>query len=367
MPSSQDFTRQMLQSWSELPADVRAAYERRASQASGSSPSPSGQAHYLPGRGQRSALATFNDNIAGPRQVAVSSSPSQIPSQYQSYYHNHTPSGGSQSFRSPFPLDAGPHSGPFEVSLGAFPSENQTTATPQSGPAFLLGYQDISTLANLITAYNIPYQQLHVVASNASVAPSSAQFSACYPGSQIPGATTPATPHSVHYYLSTLSTPQLMALQEYVQMPTGEMASRLTTNQEIAGSTPAQFRFLARGVQGFLFSFLAAFDDQLACSSEVDSKAPCDVDPANADFAVEALTASPTPGHRLSTGEPAIAPDYTFTAEPLADPYSFDPYSFDPYDLDTLQQTAASFAVTAAVGPPPDTNHDFSYNFNSIA
>ncbi|KAJ3506224.1 hypothetical protein NMY22_g17323 [Coprinellus aureogranulatus] len=206
MPSSQDFTRQMLQSWSELPADVRAAYERRASQAPGSSPSPSGQPHYLPARTDLLYPAASTSHITTTILHLVALS----------------------SFRSPFPLDAGPHNGPVEVSLGAFPSENQTTATPQGGPAFLLGYQDISTLANLITTYNIPYQQLHVVASNASVAPSSAQFSACYPGSQIPGATTPATPHSVHYYLSTLSTPQLMALQEYVQMFVASLENRRT-------------------------------------------------------------------------------------------------------------------------------------------
>lgn len=134
------------------------------------------------------------------------------------YSQNGGPFGGFASFDpSTYQLDAEPPSGPVEVSLGSLAYDAPVSGAGQTGNFYSPGYQDASSLAAQIAAYNIPYHDLQLVASSVS-ASSSALFSAGAGGA--PGYQDFAPSYgnpSIHEFLSTLSETQVQAVRAYVQ------------------------------------------------------------------------------------------------------------------------------------------------------
>lgn len=134
---------------------------------------------------------------------------------------------------STFQLDLGPVNGAVDVSLGTLPFTEHVQSMAHNTHSPPLGYSEISALATQITTYNIPFQQVQLVASSA-IAPSSAQFSAGYPGHHHASSTQPGSathPPSIEYYLSTLSTAQLVAVREQVHAYIASLERQRTHNR----------------------------------------------------------------------------------------------------------------------------------------
>lgn len=81
MSASQSLNREIRQSWNDLPADVKAAYQRRAAEPPTASSLHSASGSTAHGRSQRVPFATCNDNTANgsyPPQISLSHTPHRL-------------------------------------------------------------------------------------------------------------------------------------------------------------------------------------------------------------------------------------------------------------------------------------------------
>lgn len=101
--------------------------------------------------------------------------------------------------------------------MGSYPFDEPAQAIAPNAHPDPVAYSEISALATLITTHNIPFQQIQLVAASA-LATSSAQISAGYLGQYAPSTQSVSATHppSLEYYLTTLSTPQLLTVREHV-------------------------------------------------------------------------------------------------------------------------------------------------------